>query len=193
MHKRWFSLGAVLVFSMLIALASIGTLYAAPPRRDCTAVAVYITSPTSETTVSGVTSIVGSAWLPNNEFRYYKVEYAAAGSNGWTPFVSGVRTPVRDGLLATVDTRVLPAGDYSFRVLAVDYTGNYCEGDVTPIHVSSDPNAVGTPITMGCAAGAPGAAEQPIPTSSNNTTNEKRTSARLILYLLVRKNLHLEL
>ncbi len=147
MQDKRFVLGAIVALMALYALTSVGPAYASPPLRDCSGATVSITSPTDGQTVSGTVSIIGSADLPGGQFRYYKLEFARAGTNGWVVIVNAVRRPVINGVLATVDASQLPPGDYTLRILAVDPTGNYCE-NLASIRVGSasdTPTPTGTP------------------------------------------------
>ncbi len=159
-------LGVMAVSLVLSALASVGKVYAAPAQRSCTGADVSIGSPAGST-VSGSVPIYGSASLPGGQFRYYKVEFSAAGQNAWVVIADGVRTQVHGGVLATFNAAALAPGDYTLRVLAVDATGNYCEAlgtvtvssaNATPTPGASDtplativPSASGTPLAQSLA------------------------------------------
>lgn len=118
------------LFMILAAMQPLiftGIAYAAPPLRDCSGVSVFITSPNNGQSVDGSFPIIGTATLPGKEFRYYKLEFAVAGSNAWAVIVNNVRHPVVNNVLATVNASAVAPGDYTLRLLAVDQTGNYCE------------------------------------------------------------------
>jgi hypothetical protein len=72
--------------------------------------------------VNGVVQIVGSARIDN--FDYYKFEYRPLGSAGWT-FLQSFSTPVNGGVLGAWDTGTVEPGQYEFRLVVVDATGNY--------------------------------------------------------------------
>jgi hypothetical protein len=73
-------------------------------------------------TLSGVVDVSGSANIPN--FAFYKLEYAnpAPGST-WRAISAGVES-VTEGSLGSWDTSLLLPGDYLFRLLVTDTSGN---------------------------------------------------------------------
>lgn len=83
-----------------------------------------ISEPGTGATVSGVIQIVGSANTP--DFWYYKFEFQGNGFGEWT-FIQQFETPVSGGILGVWDTQSVPSGDYQFRLVVVDKTGNYPE------------------------------------------------------------------
>lgn len=97
------------------AEASLG----APP--NCPNPGAHITQPGDGATVSGIIQISGAATVAN--FDYYKIEFKSPG-NDWQ-FIQDYKTPVGDGLLATWNTDTVPPGQYGFRLVVVDSTGNY--------------------------------------------------------------------
>ncbi len=169
MPRIWNVAWAILASFALFALTSINVLYAAPPLRDCAGAAVWISSPAPGSTINGATPIVGAASLPGDQFRYYKVEYSTVNLNAWVVVVDGVRNPVNNGPLASFDASLLPEGDYTIRVLAVDPTGNYCEGFSSPIHVTHDPNAANATASP-AASPTPAAGPAASPTPAANPT-----------------------
>lgn len=82
-----------------------------------------ITQPGDSATVSGFIQIFGSANV--EDLDYYKIEFLAPGSD-WN-FIQSYNVPVADGLLATWNTDTVPPGQYGFRLVVVDKTGNYPE------------------------------------------------------------------
>ncbi len=162
MKIKWLTLGAVFFVAIGAAVWPSGTSHAAPNARDCNGVAVSISSPAPGSEVSGQFPIIGSAWLPGDEFRYYKVEFSAAGANTWAVVVDGVRTPVSNGTLAVMNADLLPEGDYTIRLLAIDYTANYCEAFASPVHVTHNPVTTPTPEATGTPDAALTAAAQKI-------------------------------
>ncbi len=173
MRNKQFVIWAIVGLVALYALASVGTLYAAPAQRDCSGATVYITSPSGGQTVSGSVPIIGSANLPAGQFRYYKLEYAPAGTNAWALIADVVRRPVMNGVLATINVDRAAPGDYTLRLLAVDPTGNYCEA-LSNIHVglasdtpmpTSTPGPSETPGVQGAAQtpGAPSVVQTVLP------------------------------
>jgi len=93
-----------------------------PP--NCPNPGVRISEPGTGATVSGVIQIVGSASIP--DFWYYKFEFRGNGFGDWT-FIQRFDTPINGGILGAWDTRSVPSGDYEFRLVVVDKTGNYPE------------------------------------------------------------------
>ena len=91
---------------------------------NCPNPGVNIAQPGSGATVSGVIQIVGTANLP--DFWYYKFEFMGAGFGDWT-FIQRFDTAINSGVLGAWDTRSVPPGDYQFRLVVVDKTGNYPE------------------------------------------------------------------
>jgi hypothetical protein len=85
---------------------------------------VRISEPGTGATVSGVIRIIGSANIP--DFWYYKFEFRGNGFGDWT-FIQRFETPINGGILGAWDTRSVPSGDYEFRLVVVDKTGNYPE------------------------------------------------------------------
>lgn len=74
--------------------------------------------------VSGAVTIGGSATFDN--FQYYKLEYApGANAGGGFVYFDGRSVPVEGGALGTLNTAVLPNGEYTIRLTVVDQTGNY--------------------------------------------------------------------
>ncbi len=142
-------IGAIMFsLSMLAGLGAAwpaGAVLASPPARQCGNANVSIGSPQGGSPLQGQVAITGSASLPGGDFRYYKVQYAPAGSDQWVDIVSGVTTPVQNGVLATLNADQLPPGDYSLRLMAVDPTGNYCEAYSSPLHVANAAQGTPTP------------------------------------------------
>jgi hypothetical protein len=83
---------------------------------------VRISEPGDGATVSGVIQLVGSANIP--DFEYYKFEFRGSGFGDWT-FIQRFDQPISGGILGAWDTRSVPPGEYEFRLVVVDKTGNY--------------------------------------------------------------------
>lgn len=93
-----------------------------PARGNCT----HITSPRHGSTVSGKVTVHGTANVDN--FWYYKFEYRLDdGQENWITYDGLKRTPVENGVLGEWDLTALqlPDGRYWFRVVIVDWSGNY--------------------------------------------------------------------
>ena len=82
----------------------------------------HLTEPKSGAKVWGTLVAKGTADIP--DFAYYKLEQRKDGLDGWHWIMSG-NIPVHDGTLGMWDTRTVPDGDYFFRLVIVDGTGNY--------------------------------------------------------------------
>jgi hypothetical protein len=91
---------------------------------NCADPGVRISEPGTGATVSGVIQIIGSANIP--DFWYYKFEFRGNGFGDWT-FIQRFDNPINGGILGAWDTRSVPSGDYEFRLVVVEKTGNYPE------------------------------------------------------------------
>jgi hypothetical protein len=91
---------------------------------NCPSPGVRISEPGTGAAVSGVIQIIGSADIP--DFWYYKFEFRGNGFGDWT-FIQRFDTSINGGILGVWDTRSVPSGDYEFRLVVVDKTGNYPE------------------------------------------------------------------
>lgn len=91
---------------------------------SCPNPGVRISEPGTGATVSGVIQMIGSANIP--DFWYYKFEFKGNGFGDWT-FIQRFDTAISGGILGAWDTRSVPSGDYEFRLVVVDKTGNYPE------------------------------------------------------------------
>jgi hypothetical protein len=81
-----------------------------------------ISSPGNGSAVSGIIAVVGTA--NHEQFQYYKVEYAPAGTEGFN-YLAGGQSIVNNGALITFDTTALPNGNWTLRLIVVDQTGNF--------------------------------------------------------------------
>ncbi len=91
---------------------------------NCPNPGIRISEPGNGATVSGVIQIVGSAYIA--DFNYYKFEFRGNGFGDWT-FIQRFNEPINGGILGAWDTRSVPSGEYEFRLVVVDQTGNYPE------------------------------------------------------------------
>jgi hypothetical protein len=107
------------------------TAAAAPPAvavapANCPDPRSVITSPGNGESVSGVFSLFGTA--SHDQFNFYKVEFApGANATGGFTYLADGRSPVFGGALASVDTRGLSNGPWTFQLTVVDLTSNYPE------------------------------------------------------------------
>jgi hypothetical protein len=81
-----------------------------------------IVSPGSGQTLNGGVTVVGTA--SHEQFQYYKVEYAPAGSQSFN-YLDGGNSPVINGALITFDTTAIANGSWTLRLIVVDATGNF--------------------------------------------------------------------
>ncbi|MEZ4707758.1 MAG: hypothetical protein R3A44_11155 [Caldilineaceae bacterium] len=72
--------------------------------------------------LSGVVTFTGTA--THEALQLYKLDYAPWGTSVYAYFTGGEQ-PVENGVLGTLDTRALPNGHYSMRLVVVDRDGNY--------------------------------------------------------------------
>ena len=86
-----------------------------------------IQSPGNGQSVQGVVNVSGTA--TREDFKYYKVEVAPAGTENWS-YLDGGSAPVVGGFLVAVDTSVLVNGSYALRLAVVDNTGNFASCQV---------------------------------------------------------------
>ncbi len=93
---------------------------ATPP--DCPNPGVRISEPGSGAIVSGVIQIVGSATIA--DCGYYKFEGRGNGFNDWT-FIQRFEEPISGGILGAWDTNSVTSGEYEFRLVVVEHSGNY--------------------------------------------------------------------
>ncbi len=105
---------------------------------NCPNPQVRLTYPTVNAILKGSVEIRGSAYYEEtNKFDYYKFEFRHQVETEWS-FIQDFKEPVVDGILGNWSIPpALPAGEYTFRLVVVDKTGNYlepCEVNVTIEH-----------------------------------------------------------
>lgn len=151
---------ALAVVLMVVALWPSGAL-----AQDSVAL---ISSPQPGATVRDVVLVTGTALHPR--FSFYKVEFAREPGSSWVVIGDTVATQVRDGVLLQWDTRGVPDGSYSLRLLVVDETGNYLEEIVRQIVVANSsttptetPTVTGTPAEVLTATAEAGPTLTPTP------------------------------
>lgn len=100
----------------------------------CTSAGTQIVSPGNGDRLSGVVEVLGTASLP--DFSFYKFEIQWPDTEEWVT-VQSFDTPVAGGVLGTWDTRPLAdqPGNYRFRLVVVDNTGNFPEPCVISVIV----------------------------------------------------------
>lgn len=130
--------------SIVLIIALLLPVTAAPNLRDCSGGNAAILAPQSGATVTGVVQIEGTASL-GGDFQYYKLEVAPVGTEAWGNLVGDAREQVVNGQLGVWDSAAVADGAYTIRLRVVDPTGNYCEVTVTNIVVQNSlPTAVPT-------------------------------------------------
>lgn len=72
--------------------------------------------------ISGSINIVGTA--RHDSFKFYKMEYAPAGTQGFT-YLGGGDSQVVNGILWSFNTTAIANGAWTLRLTVVDQTGNY--------------------------------------------------------------------
>jgi LysM repeat protein len=106
-----------------IGLTAISTLTATDGA--CTNPDSRITSPRVGELLLGTIQIIGTARVAN--FASYRLELRQEGTGQpFAAFMTGDQ-PVKNGLLAEIDTRQWPNGEYWLRLVVVDAQGNYPE------------------------------------------------------------------
>jgi thiol-disulfide isomerase/thioredoxin len=90
----------------------------------CTTPGIQVTWPPADSKIYGRVHVYGTIAI--NNFQYYKLEYWAANSPGWT-YLLEKREPVENGEIFMLDTRTVPNGRYGLRITAVYQNGNYPE------------------------------------------------------------------
>lgn len=101
-----------------------------PP--NCGNSAARITQPGNNAQVAGVVQVMGSAAIDN--FEYYKFEFRDPTSDEWV-FISRFDNIVPSGVLGPLDINNLTPGEYDFRLVVVDNTGNFPEPCVVRLRV----------------------------------------------------------
>lgn len=89
---------------------------------QCTSQNSIITSPLSESTVSGLVEIRGTAARPN--MTYWKLEYRSDSVQTYTQLYRS-ESPVTDSVLSLWSTKTVPNGIYWLQITVVDNTGNF--------------------------------------------------------------------
>ena len=96
----------------------------------------HLTWPREGARLSGVIQAWGTAKIDNQ--WYYKLEYRKDGLDDWH-YITGAEAVVQNGPLGAWDTRTVSDGGYTFRLVAVDWTGNYPPPCEIAVRVNNDP------------------------------------------------------
>jgi len=153
----------VTLLVLLIVVASLVRIVAAPLPVPPAQALGQISSPRDRATVRGLVPVEGSATHP--QFQKYELHYGPEPNpnDQWAP-VSGspFTVPVVQGRLALWDTTIIPDGLYSLRLRLVRADGNYDEYHVRGIQLAnSRPTETPTPEMSPTPAGP---TETPTPT-----------------------------
>jgi hypothetical protein len=137
------------VSALVICLAAL----AAGPARDVTAAPAWqqgqaaITAPASNSKVSGVVQVTGSATHP--DFQRYELAWAddPNKSDSWVVFAT-IQASIENGVLATWNTTQVPDGLYILRLRVVRKDGNYDEVIVRGVQVANSSQPEATPTAL---------------------------------------------
>ena len=99
---------------------------------SCANSAARITQPGNNAQVAGMVQIMGSAAIDN--FQYYKFEFRDPSTGEWI-FISRFDNMVPSGVLGPWNSDTLTPGEYDFRLVVVDNTGNFPEPCVIRVRV----------------------------------------------------------
>lgn len=102
------------------------------PTADTITTPLVITAPRPGTVIAGIVDVRGTATDPN--FLRWELHWGPSGVNRWTLLTQGDRQMV-ESLLAQLDLRGIPAGDYDLRLRVVRQDGNYTDTFVRGLSV----------------------------------------------------------
>lgn len=105
-----------------------------PEGVGCTNPLATLSSPAPDASLTGTVDIDGTANIAN--FAFYKYEFRVANSADPWQAISAGTTPVVDDLLGKWDTSLVPSGDYDFRLVVTDTSGNAPLPCVIRVHVA---------------------------------------------------------
>ncbi len=92
-----------------------------------------LTDPGPNQQIAGSFEVRGTANIDN--FAFYSLQLSGANTNGaWVSLYVG-NTPVVNGTLGSFDTSAYDSGEYAFRLVVKDGTGNYPFPCVVPVTV----------------------------------------------------------
>jgi hypothetical protein len=103
-----------------------------------------LTAPKKGERIAGAYEVHGTANIPN--LAFYKFEISGAGTNGeWLSLGVGTKSVV-DGLLGRFDATAREPGNYAFRLVVLDSSGNFPPACVVTVtFVGLSPTAAPTP------------------------------------------------
>jgi hypothetical protein len=129
----------LLLIAVLVLLVTTGSSLAQDSGHTDTLVIMW---PPPVTEVWGVGDVLGTVNIPN--LLYYFLEYKPLNDDlsepenaPWLPATLAIREPVTDGVLATIDTRIVADGLYALRVTAVTNDTNVFHFTVSPLRVDN--------------------------------------------------------
>jgi hypothetical protein len=163
----------------------------APPTEFCNPSGarptVNIISPTEGQTLDGIVDIIGVADVSNDEFHHYIVDWGIGNDpGGWATISGEVTTPVKEsGLLAKWDTKDIPNGEATIRVMVFDKRGSNKEARVhvfiqhpateTPVPTDTSVPPTETPTSAPTATPAPTNTVEATATATNAPPTETQT------------------
>lgn len=105
-----------------------------PEGVGCTNPLATLTDPKPDATLTGIVDIKGTANIAN--FAFYKYEFRRANSADPWQAISAGTAPIIDDQLGKWDTSLVPSGDYDFRLVVTDTSGNAPLPCVIRVHVA---------------------------------------------------------
>jgi hypothetical protein len=105
-----------------------------PEGVGCTNPLATLSEPAPDATLTGTVDIKGTANIAN--FAFYKFEFRSANSTDPWQAVSAGTDPVVDDLLGKWDTSLVNSGDYDFRLVVTDTSGNAPLPCVIRVHIA---------------------------------------------------------
>jgi hypothetical protein len=106
-----------------------------PEGVGCTNPLATLSDPQPDATLTGTADIKGTANIAN--FAFYKYEFRQANSSDPWQAISAGTEPIVDDLLGRWDTSLVPSGDYDFRLVVTDTSGNAPLPCVIRVHVAA--------------------------------------------------------
>jgi hypothetical protein len=92
-----------------------------------------LTDPAPNQQIAGSFEVRGTANIAN--FAFYTLQISGAHTNGaWVSLYVG-NTPVTNGTLGSFDTSAFESGEYAFRIVVKDSTGNYPTPCAVPVRL----------------------------------------------------------
>jgi membrane peptidoglycan carboxypeptidase len=140
------------------------------------ALSVALSAPALDQNVQGVVTLIGSVDMP--DFKSYVTEYGVGNDPiGWGNVSPPNETLVRNSVLSQWDSRAVPNGQYSLRVIATDKRGARAEA-CTRVNVSNDQTLTPTPSNTPLATSTPPATGTPTATATRLTPTMTPSATR---------------